>query len=96
MRPSAQDLSQVPAQWRARGYSCDIWSDPPGQVWADFVHDVDELVMPIEGALELTLQGRTLRPEVGEEVLIPARVSHTVRNIGDRRNRWYYGYRRRA
>jgi mannose-6-phosphate isomerase-like protein (cupin superfamily) len=96
MRPGEAGPSRVPEDWRARGYSCDVWTDPPGQVWADFVHDVDELVMPLEGALELTMQGRTLRPAVGEEVLIPAGVSHTVRNIGRRRNRWYYGYRRQA
>ena len=88
------DLSQVPAEWRARGYSCAIWTDPPGQVWADFVHPTDELVMLIEGALELSFGGRTLRPQPGEEILIPAGAAHTVRNVGPIRNRWYYGYRR--
>ncbi len=56
------DLSRIPADWAARGFSCDIWVDPPGQVWADFVHDVDELVMPIQGTLELSFLGTTLRP----------------------------------
>lgn len=87
------DLSQVPAEWRARGFSCGIWTDPPGQVWADFVHPTDELVMLIEGDLELSFGGRTLRPAPGEEILIPAGAAHTVRNLGSTRNRWYYGYR---
>jgi len=89
------DLDRIPDDWSARGFSCDIWTDPPGQVWADFVHAVDELVMPIEGELELEMQGRTLRPAIGEEVFIPASVSHTVRNTGPSRSRWYYGYRQR-
>ena len=89
------ELNQVPENWNIRGFSCDIWTDPPGQVWADFVHAVDELVMPIEGEVQIEMQGRTLRPTVGEEVLIPAGVSHTVRNTGRVRSRWYYGYRRR-
>ena len=89
------NLGQVPDDWHARGFSCDIWTDPPGQVWADFVHSVDELVMPIEGEVEIEMQGRRLRPAVGEEVFIPAGQSHTVRNLGRSRNRWYYGYRRR-
>ena len=89
------DLEQVRADWQGRGFSCDVWTDPPGQVWADFVHAVDELVMPLEGALEIEMQGRRLRPKAGEVTLIPAGVSHTVRNPGRGRSRWYYGYRRR-
>lgn len=88
------DLAWVPAAWRARGFSCAIWTDPPGQVWADFVHPTDELVMLIEGALELGFGGEILYPTTpGEEVLIPAGALHTVRNPGVTRNRWYYGYR---
>ncbi len=83
----------MPADWRGRGFSCGIWTDPPGQVWADFVHPTDELVMLIEGELELELGGRILRPLPGEAVLIPAGVAHSVRNLGRTRNRWYYGYR---
>jgi len=86
--------ASVPNDWKARGFSCDIWTDPPGQVWTDYVHDTDELVMLIEGELELTFSGVTRRAAIGEEVLIPAGVTHTVRNVGTATNRWYYGYRR--
>jgi uncharacterized cupin superfamily protein len=79
--------------WAARGFSCDIWTDPPGQVWADFVHATDELVMLIDGAIELRFSGRVLRPLAGEEVLIPAGVCHTVINTGQTVNHWYYGYK---
>ena len=79
--------------WRARGFSCELWADPPGQVWEDFVHDVDELVMLADGAIELEFSGRTFRPAPGEEVLIPARAVHTVRNVGGTTSRWYFGYR---
>jgi mannose-6-phosphate isomerase-like protein (cupin superfamily) len=89
------DLSRAPENWKARGFSCDVWSDGPGQVWADFVHATDELVMLIEGELEVELNGSTFRPPPGEEILIPAGVVHTVRNLGLAPNRWYYGYRRR-
>ncbi|PZP65095.1 MAG: cupin domain-containing protein [Azospira oryzae] len=89
------DFAKVKADWAARGFSCDLWTDPPGRVWADFVHDVDELVMLDEGELELSFGGRTLRPRPGEEVLIPAGAAHTVRNVGAVTNRWFYGYRRR-
>ena len=84
----------VTSDWSARGFSCDIWTDSPGQVWSDFVHATDELVMLIEGELELTCNGVTRQIAVGEEVMIPAGVVHTVRNTGRTTNRWYYGYRR--
>ncbi len=89
------DLQGVKADWSRRGFGCDIWVDPPGQEWRDFVHPVDELVMLIEGEIELSFQGKTLRPAVGEEVLIPANATHTVRNVGGTTSRWYYGYKKR-
>lgn len=87
------DQATIVHGWRARGFSCDIRSDPPGQVWADFVHPTDELVMLIDGEIELRFSGQVLRPAVGQEILIPAGEAHTVVNSGRTRNRWYYGYK---
>ena len=86
---------QIQQAWAKRGFSCTLWTDPPGQVWANFVHEVDELVTLIEGEIELSFQGQTLRPHIGEEVFIPAEVRHTVRNIGTTTNRWCFGYKRK-
>ena len=38
--------------------------------------------MIVEGDLELEMQGRTFRPKNGEEILIPAHETHSVRNVG--------------
>ncbi|MDG4549894.1 MAG: cupin domain-containing protein [Candidatus Contendobacter sp.] len=78
--------------WQQRGFSCALWTDPPGQVWADFVHPFDELLVLVEGEIDLTVSGRTWRPAPDEEVLIPAGVAHTVRNVGGTTSRWLYGY----
>lgn len=86
--------ANVERDWRARGFSCGLWTDPPGQVWKDYVHDCDELFMVVEGEVELEVGDRSRRPSVGEEVLIPARTLHTVRNVGPGTARWLYGYRR--
>ncbi|MGA8055059.1 MAG: cupin domain-containing protein [Burkholderiales bacterium] len=86
-------MSEVRACWHDRGFSCDLWVDPPGQVWADFVHEVDELVMPIEGSIELEFGGKVFRPRLGEELAIPANAVHTVRSVGGTIARWLYGYR---
>jgi mannose-6-phosphate isomerase-like protein (cupin superfamily) len=85
----------VAERWEERGFSCDLWIDPPGQVWADFVHDVDELVCVVQGEVEFEIDGVVHRPGVGEELLIPARANHTVRNVGGTESRWLYGYARR-
>ena len=92
MRPEP-DIALVESDWSARGFSCEVWTDPPGQIWANFVHDVDEVVMTIEGEVEFEFGGKTIRPRPGEELMIPAGASHTVRNVGDSTSRWLFGYR---
>ena len=88
------DYSTVKQDWENKGFSCGIWTDPPGQVWADYVHETDELVMLKEGEIELSFSGQTFHPKMGEEILIPAGESHTVINTGKTTNRWYYGYKK--
>jgi mannose-6-phosphate isomerase-like protein (cupin superfamily) len=84
----------VAADWKDRGFSSDLWIDPPGRVWTDFVHEVDELVMVVQGRVEFEIDGVRHLPELGEELLIPARALHTVRNVGSAESRWLYGYKR--
>ncbi len=88
------DQGAVARGWRERGFSCGLWVDPPGQVWEDYVHPVDELVVLVEGEVEFEVEGRVHRPRVGEELRIPARTRHTVRNVGRGESRWLYGYAR--
>jgi quercetin dioxygenase-like cupin family protein len=88
------DREQVAADWAARGFGCALWVDPPGQRWEDFTHATDELVLVLEGAMEFEVEGRVVRPEVGEELLIPAGARHSARNVSGTTARWLYGYRR--
>ena len=85
------DPEQIMKNWESRGYSFGVFKDPPGQVWADFVHRTDELVVLAEGDIEI--EGKSQKPQVGEEVFIPANAIHTVRNIGKTNNVWYFGYK---
>jgi len=88
------DQTQIARNWAQRGFSCDLWTDPPGQCWKDFVHDTDELVLVIAGQLEFEIEGETYHPGTGEELFIPSGACHSVRNIGGATARWLYGYRR--
>ena len=88
------DRKNIAADWAARGFSCDLWIDPPGQRWEDFTPATDELVIVLEGEMEFEIAGNVHHPKVGEELLIPARAIHSARNIGQSTARWLYGYRR--
>ena len=94
--PIAQERTlrlEVQNRWRDRGFSCELWVDPPDTVWEDFVHDTDELVLLLDGQVTVEIAGRTLMLELGKEVMLPAGVRHTVRNVGGTSARWLYGYR---
>jgi quercetin dioxygenase-like cupin family protein len=91
---SLVDQESVLRGWRERGFHGGLWVDPPGQVWRDFVHDEDELLLLVEGELELAIADQVSRPDVGEEVVIPAGARHTVRNVGGTTARWLYAYGR--
>ena len=86
------DREKVKKNWNQRGFSCGLWVDPSGQVWADFVHDTAELVMLLEGEEEFEMEGKKYRLKVGEELLIPAGTCHTARNVGKSTSKWLYGY----
>ena len=87
------DSEHVAVDWRDRGFSCELWVDSPGQRWENFTHATDELITVLEGEMEFEVEGQVHHPQVGEELLIPARALHSVRNIGKTTARWLYGYK---
>jgi quercetin dioxygenase-like cupin family protein len=92
MASTAHDV--IAADWARRGFSCDLWTDAPGQSWDGFKHATDELVMVLEGEMEFDIVGEVHHPKIGEELLIPAGSVHSARNIGKTTARWLYGYER--
>lgn len=86
------DRSEVSRSWQARDYSCDLFVDPPGREWNDFVHTSDELVTVVEGRLRMTIEGEEMIAGPGDEVFIPRGARHSVKNIYSGTTRWLYGY----
>lgn len=86
------DKSAVAASWKDRGYSCCLFTDPPGQEWNGFVHATNELVMVLSGKLELTIGDAHCTVGPGDEVYIPRDAVHSVKNISDGETRWLFGY----
>ena len=87
------DKLKLKNDWKQRGYSFGVFRDPPGQVWANFVHKTDELVVLADGEIKIEIEGRSHFHKFGEEQFIPAKALHTVRNTGRTYNVWYYGYK---
>ncbi|MBT3334417.1 MAG: cupin domain-containing protein [Rhodospirillaceae bacterium] len=86
------DADAVAADWRGRGYSCNLFVDPPGQQWLDFTHATNELVTVVEGRLEMVVGDTRVEMGPGDEIFIPARALHSVINIHDGVSRWLFGY----
>ena len=82
----------VARDWVGRGYSCALFTDPPGREWNGFVHATNELVTVIEGRLRMTVGTETCIAEPGDEVFIPRNTEHSVKNVHSATSRWLYGY----
>ncbi|PSC68614.1 cupin domain-containing [Micractinium conductrix] len=90
--PVPVKVEDVERDWRPRGYSCDLFVDPPGKEWTDFVHKEDELVTVVKGTMEFSIGGDRCVVEAGDEVFIPAGAKHSTRNVGEGEAQWLYGY----
>lgn len=86
------EYATVAADWKKRGYSCHLFTDPPEREWRDFIHPGDELVTVVDGQLQLTIQGQPWILEPGDEIFIPRGAIHTVKNIYTTTTYWFYGY----
>lgn len=93
MQPTKIDTDAIREDWTTQGFSCELWVDPPGQIWPDFLHDVDERVALLEGESLIEMEGRTIRMQPGDELQIAAGTRHTVRNCGSGPARWLHGFR---
>ena len=90
--PEPVDRRAVAAEWEGRGYSCDLFTDPPGREWNGFRHPTNELVTVAEGRLELVIGAECVTAGPGDEVFIPKGAVHSVKNVHTATTRWLYGY----
>lgn len=90
--PRPIDREAVAHDWRARGYDCRLFVDPPGQEWNGFVHRTNELVTVLEGRLRCLVSGQTVELQEGDELFIPRDAVHSVKNVHTGTTRWLFGY----
>jgi mannose-6-phosphate isomerase-like protein (cupin superfamily) len=86
----------VGMDWGRRGYTCGRIADPPDAEWRDFEHETNELIVVLNGRLEIEIavDGGVQRLDAmaGDEVFVPSGAKHTVRNVHTGITRWLYGY----
>ena len=87
----APERAEVAKDWHARGFTCGLWIDHAARTWCGEINETEELLMMLSGKLELELEGDRIYPKIGEEILIPAKSHHTIKNIGGKTARWLYG-----
>ena len=94
MSALALRLDDAMKSWTARGFNCEYHVDPPGSAHPQDVCDTDEVIVVLEGEVEVEYYGKTFRQKTGEEILIPATVKHKVRNAGKKPLHWLCGLER--
>lgn len=73
-------------------FTFDEFNDPPGRVWADFVHEDDEFVVVVKGEIEIEVDQAKAHCVAGDLVLIPAGARHTLKTSSRGPSKWFYGY----
>lgn len=91
MSALAYKLDYAMRSCQARGFLVEYHADEPGAVRPSEVSNTDELIVVVEGEAEVELSGKTVHATEGQEVLIPASVSHKVRNAGPCMLHWVCG-----
>ena len=86
------DHGEVSRDWNERGYSCELFVDPPGKEWPNFRYKTNEVLTVAQGRLEVDMHGVSYTLEPGDELFIPSGALHTVRNVWPGETRWWYGY----
>ncbi|NES81687.1 MAG: cupin domain-containing protein [Moorea sp. SIO1G6] len=85
-------LKKLKQEWEPKGFKCDTYTSAPGEFWSNPGHKTDEYIILIEGDLEISFQGKTYNPAIGEILKVPARVPHIFGNPGQTSNCVYWIY----
>ena len=87
-------IDVLKTDWDKRGFSFGIGIIKANDTINKALHDdKDELVFMEKGLYEFTLGDKTFIQEGNVEVLIPAGTTHSIKNLGSKDSKIYYGYK---
>lgn len=85
---------ELEKDWTDRSFSFGVGTIKAGDGINEAVHDdKDELVLMESGKYEFTIDNETFIQEGDTEVLIPAGSTHSIKNLGIKDSKIYYGYK---
>jgi mannose-6-phosphate isomerase-like protein (cupin superfamily) len=80
-------------QFWKRGFTCNVQTDPPGKRWAVHRHAVDEIVVLVQGKLEVVIGAGKQQLKPGKPCVVPASMPHALHNRGTTQAHYLYGFR---
>jgi len=87
---------EIEKSWTTRGFSFGIGEIKAGDGVNEAVHDdMDELVLMEEGTYEFIIGDISFTQNGEEEILIPAGVVHSIKNMSAKDSIIYYGYKQK-
>jgi len=78
------NLEKIKEKWHQKGLICDLYELAPQDSWSDPGHKTDEYFLLLEGEIEVSYQGKTINPALEQEIMIPAKEPHIVKNNGSK------------
>jgi len=85
-------LEKLKQEWKPRGFKCKIYKTNSEESWSNPGHTTDEYLILIEGKIEISFQGKTHCPGVGEIFKIPADTPHKSRYGESSCLYWIYAF----
>jgi mannose-6-phosphate isomerase-like protein (cupin superfamily) len=87
-------IDELEADWTNRGFSFGVGTIKAHDGVNEATHDdKDELVFMESGEYEFTIGDKTFTQEGNSVVLIPAGTTHSIKNLGAKNSKIYYGYK---
>ena len=88
------NIDELEKDWTERGFSFGVGIIKVGDgVDKAFHDDKDELVLMEKGKYEFIIDQKSVMQEGEVEVLIPAGSTHSIKNLGSKDSKIYYGYK---
>jgi hypothetical protein len=85
------DHGEVSRAWSEQGFDCVTCTDAPAQDWRAVSEGRDEVLVVIEGGLEVEMHGVRYALRPGDEMFIPREAPYRMRNASGQQTRWFHG-----
>lgn len=71
--------AEAEATLSKEGYDCFIWTDVPGVVYEEHVHEIDECLWVIRGQIIFKIDEQDITLDAGDRLYLPARTKHSAK-----------------